>query len=97
MIALEAKEKKYDIAEHEKRLEVVIEKWDTVCRIIREEIPAVETLEAFLNLTGIPKTVEEIGIECDIPTAFKATKDMRKKYMLSMLLWDLGELENIRI
>lgn len=97
MVALEAKEKKYDIAEHEKRLEAVIQKWDTVCRIIREEIPAVETLEAFLNLTGIPKTVEEIGIECDIHTAFKATKDMRKKYMLSMLLWDLGELENIRI
>ena len=97
MISLEGKERKYDIIEHEKRLDIILRKWDKLREIICKEIPPVEDIEKFLDLIGIPKTIEEIGVECDIELAFKATKDMRKKYMLSMLLWDLGELDDLHM
>ena len=43
-----------------------------------------------LDKIGAPKTAKEIGIDCDLATTLKATKDIRDKYVLSRLLWDLG-------
>ena len=95
MIALEKKEQKYDVDKHEKRLEIIIEKWDTICKIIREEIPSKKQIERILDTIGAPKTIEELGIDCDVNMAFKATKDMRNKYVLSHLSWDLGVIDEI--
>ena len=40
---------------------------------------------------GMPTSMKEIGIdEKLLPTTFKATKDIRDKYVLSRLVWDLG-------
>ena len=93
MIALEAKEQKYSVDKHEARLEIILEKWDTLCRIIREEIPAQKEIAAILTRIDAPMTPAQIGIDCDLLTTFKATKDIRDKYVLSRLLWDLGLLE----
>lgn len=93
MIALEEKEQKYDPAKHEARLSVILEKWDTICQIIREEIPSQKEIAAILDQIGAPKTPAEIGIDCDLLTTFKATKDIRDKYVLSRLLWDLGLID----
>lgn len=92
MIALEEKEQKYSVEKHEKRLEVIIEKWDKICDIIREEIPTQKEIQDILDIIGAPKTAKEIGIDCDLKTTFKATKDIRDKYVLSRLMWDLGTL-----
>ena len=94
MIALEQKEQKYNVEKHEKRLENIIDKWQDICEVIRQECPTVEKIEYVLDLIGIPKTLAELGIDCDEFLAFKATKDIRDKYMLSRLLWDLGELDD---
>ena len=93
MIALEEKEQKYSVAKHQARLQVILEKWDTLCRIIREEIPSQKKIADILEQIDAPKTPAEIGIDCDLLTTFKATKDIRDKYVLSRLLWDLGLLE----
>lgn len=93
MIALEEKEQKYSATKHEARLQVILEKWDTLCRIIREEIPSQKEIAGILEQIDAPKTPAEIGIDCDLLTTFKATKDIRDKYVLSRLLWDLGLLE----
>jgi ATP-dependent helicase/nuclease subunit B len=55
-------------------------------------------LERLLKAIGAPCSVEEIGLSADIlrPT-FEATKDIRDKYVLSRLCWDLGILEDIQI
>ncbi len=95
MIALEEKEQKYSVEKHEKRLGIILEKWDEICEIIREEIPMQKEIERILETIGSPKTAKEIGIACDISTTLKATKDIRDKYVLSRLLWDLGEMEEI--
>lgn len=92
MIAQEEKEKKYDPARHRGRLDVILENWDKILEIIREEVPAPETLEALFDKTGMPKTPDELGIPDEITDmAFAATKDIRDKYVLSRLVWDLGE------
>lgn len=95
MIALEEKEQKYNKVKHAKRLEVIIEKWDKILEIIKEEIPKKAEIEGILTLIGAPKRIEEIGVEVDFSTLIKATKDVRDKYILSCLLWDLGVINEI--
>lgn len=93
MIALEEKEQKYSVEKHEKRLDVIIEKWNKIQKIIQEEIPTQKQIESILDKIGAPKTAQEIGIDCDLSMTLKATKDIRDKYVLSRLLWDLGLIE----
>lgn len=95
MIALEQKEQKYSVEKHGKRLDIILEKWEKICDIIREEIPTQKEIERILETIGAPKTAKEIGIDCDLKTTLKATKDIRDKYVLSRLLWDLGILEEM--
>lgn len=94
MIALEEKEQKYSVEKHAKRLDVIIEKWDKIQEIIQEEIPTQKQIESILDKIGAPKTAQEIGIDCDLSMTLKATKDIRDKYVLSRLLWDLGVIED---
>ena len=95
MITLEEKEKKYSVEAHKARLQVIIEKWDKICTIIRQEIPTQKQIEKLLQTIGLPTTPKEIGIDCDLALTLKATKDIRDKYVLSRLLWDIGEIETI--
>ena len=96
MIALEAKEKKYDLDKHAARLEVILEKWDDILRIIDEELPSVEEFEAILDSIEAPKTLEEIGLDSStLAMTLKSTKDIRDKYVLPRLLWDIGELDTV--
>ena len=93
MIDLEKAEKKYCKRKHKKRLEIILSKWERIKEIIKTEIPTAKTLENLFDLIGAPKTFTELGIDADIYFTFLATKDIRDKYVLSRLLWDLGETE----
>ena len=96
MIALEQKERKYDLAAHEVRLERIVANWDKLMQITREELPAAADVEKLLELIGAPKCFEDIGVDGSIlPMSFQTTKDIRDKYVLSRLLWDLGILEEL--
>ena len=96
MIALEEKEQKYDTKKHEKRLGCVIENFENILQIIYEEIPTLTETEELFVKTGLPTTLAEIGLDEEIlPMTFKATKDIRDKYVLSSMCWDLGILDEI--
>ena len=96
MIELESKEQKYNKVAHEKRLDFIIEKWDDILHIIEEELPASEEIEALLKQVGAPTCMEDIGLEQSILSmTFQSTKDIRDKYVLSRLCWDLGILEEM--
>ena len=96
MIALEKKEGKYDLSAHKKRLEVIISRWEDLMEIARQELPSSDQMERLLDLIGAPKTLDDIGVDGKIlPMAFRVTKDIRDKYVLSRLLWDLGVLEEL--
>ncbi|MBQ2705014.1 MAG: sn-glycerol-1-phosphate dehydrogenase [Clostridia bacterium] len=96
MIALEYKEKKYDRDKHKQRLEIIINNWQNILKIIDEELPTVTEFERLLKSIGLPTSLEEIGIpERELPLIIKCTKDIRDKYVLPRLLWDIGELDEV--
>lgn len=91
MIALEAKEKKYDPALHALRLEKILSGWQEIQEIVRQEIPDNAVLNKMLDTVGIPDNLQSIGIaDSLLPTILRCTKDIRDKYVLSRLVWDLG-------
>ena len=96
MIALEEKEHKYDVELHQKRLDLILEKWDEILTIIEAELPSSAQIEKILDDIEAPKTPEEIGLgDTSLELTFKATKDIRDKYVLSRLAWDLGVIEEL--
>ena len=96
MIALEAKEGKYDAEKHALRLEWILENWDALCRIMDEELPSFDRICQLLQTIDAPDSLQDIGIDDGlIPTIFACTKDIRDKYVLSRLCWDLGILDEI--
>ena len=95
MIALEQKEKKYDVSAHKARLEIILSHWEEIMEIIRKELPTAAEVEKLLDVIGAPKTLEDIGVDAPFSMIFRATKDIRDKYVLSRFLWDLGILEEI--
>lgn len=96
MIALEEKEQKYSVESHKKRIDVIIEKWNEILKIIDQELPEVSNLEKLFNNVGLPKTMKEIGIDDEnLPMTFKSAKDIRDKYVLPRLCWDLGIIDEI--
>lgn len=96
MIALEEKEQKYSIENHKKRFEIIAQKWDKIQNIIVEELPSTDKIQALYSKVGLPETMAEIGLDEEIlPLTFKAAKDIRDKYVLPRLCWDLGIINEI--
>lgn len=96
MIELEAKEQKYNLEKHKVRLDAILEHWEDIVDVMEEELPEAQQLEQLLLALNAPKTVEEIGQENELlPLVFMATKDIRDKYVLSRLAWDLGMIEEL--
>ena len=92
IIALENKEEKYDRQKCASRLDIIIENWDKILKIIDEELIPCDELEALFKKIGHPTTPYEIGeSENSAAAAFAHTSDIRDKYILSRLLYDIGE------
>ena len=96
MIALEKKEQKYNKSTHPQRLQKILDNWDAIITIVNEELPTADTLETLLDTIGAPKTLHELGTDEALwPEIFAATKDIRDKYVLARLCWDLGIMEEV--
>ena len=87
---MEALHKKYDRELHHVRFARIAEKWDEIVRIIDEELPSLEMLDALYQMLHLPIEPPEDGI---LKMTVKAGKDIRDKYVLPRLLWDLGVLD----
>lgn len=93
MIAGEAKEKKYDSTKHAARLEDILSHWEEILSLIGQ-LPSAAVLEQFYREIGHPLSCKEYGLsDGEIRFAFTAAKDIRDKYVLGRLLWDLGLLD----
>ncbi|MBO4284390.1 MAG: sn-glycerol-1-phosphate dehydrogenase [Clostridia bacterium] len=91
MIAAEARDGKYDPVKHEARLGILLDNWQEIQTIVREEIPRANEIRSLLASIGAPTTPEGIGQKrSELPLTFAATRDVRDKYVLSRLVWDLG-------
>ncbi len=96
MISLEEKEQKYDLDKHRARFQVIVNNWDNIKQIMDDELPSYAYMKNLFQKLGMPTTMKEIGLNENIlPMTFKATKDIRDKYVLSRLCWDLGICDEI--
>lgn len=96
MIALERTEGKYDVRRHAVRLDTVLESWPQILQIIGEELPPAAELEALLDRLEAPKALSGLGVDDGLlPVVFCCTRDIRDKYVLSRLAWDLGVTEEL--
>ena len=96
MITQEKKERKYDKSTHPARFQKIADNWDTILKIIEEELPSAAELSRIMDVIGISKDLNTIGVDTECARlTFKATKDIRDKYVLSRLAWDLGILDEL--
>ena len=96
MIELEKKEGKYRKDTHEARFRLIAEKWEEILQILREELPDYKELCKLMDTVGISRDLTTIGVDSEVARiTFRATKDIRDKYVLSRLAWDLGILEEL--
>lgn len=96
LIELEKKEGKYDRQKHRARLDIIIDSWQEILRIISEELPETSYIVELLKLIDAPVKAGDIGLSrWEVRDTFIITKDIRDKYIASRLLWDLGMLEEV--
>ena len=96
MIELEKKEGKYRKDTHEARFRLIETNWEAILRILKEELPTKEELCKLMDAVGISRDLMTIGVDSDIAKmTFRASKDIRDKYVLSRLAWDLGILDEL--
>ena len=75
--------------------ERILVNWDRI-RAIIGELPSSEELEAYMKSIGHPTSFGEIGVSAeDADWAFRMAKDIRDKYVLGRLLWELGMPDGI--
>ena len=96
MIAQEQKERKYDKSTHPARFQKIADNWKTILKIMEEELPTADELAKIMDTIGISKDLNTIGVDAECAKlTFKATKDIRDKYVLSRIAWDLGILDEL--
>ena len=96
MIALESKEGKYNKDTHKARFDLITKNWDRILQIIQEELPSSAQFQKIMDTVGIPTDLNTLDVDIDCAKqTFRATKDIRDKYVLSRLAWDLGILEEL--
>ncbi|HHT65417.1 MAG TPA: sn-glycerol-1-phosphate dehydrogenase [Clostridiales bacterium] len=91
---LEQKEGKYDKRKHALRLEQILQHWDDILAAIQQELPEQSEIVELLEEIGAPSSPAALGFSTElVRRTFHATKDIRDKYSVSRLLWDIGELD----
>ena len=97
VIAAEAREGKHDWTRYQARIERIERNWDEIQRVIADEIPPYEYALSIMQAAGGPTSAEEIGESREsVEDALVASQEIRDKYVLSRLLWDLGLLEEAK-
>ena len=87
---------RYDAGKHAARLHNLVSRWPEILRIIDEELPAYEAVLSLLRRIGAPTVPADFGLDnADAPKVFAMTRDIRDKYILSTLAFDLGILDTI--
>ena len=95
MIDQEKKEQKYKKSAHPVRFALIAKNWDKIQDILNQ-LPSSQEIAKILNVIGISTDVHDLGIDKEtLKLTFLATKDIRNKYVLSHLAWDMGVLDEL--
>lgn len=95
VIEMEQKAKKNDTEGRLKRLQVMEAHWDEIIALLNE-LPVSETVSGLLKELGAPGTPSEIGVDKEIlRNTLLYCKEIRARYTILQMLWDLGMLEEL--
>ncbi|GAB4112772.1 MAG: hypothetical protein Kow00103_03070 [Candidatus Caldatribacteriota bacterium] len=96
IIEQEIKARKNSLEQHRKRIQLIEEKWPEIIKIMDQMAPTVETIEK--NLQKVEAPVNPTQIDIDAETFYHSLiygKEVRSRYGILQLLWDLGLLEEL--
>ena len=94
VISMEEQSKKNSLDKHKERIKIIKEKWPEIIKLIDNLIPDVTTIEKTLKEMGAPTNPIEIGIDSEtFLNALIYGKEIRNRYTILQLLWDLGLLK----
>ncbi len=94
IIAMERKARKNDRDGRMQRARILTEHWDEILSIIDTTLPSYEQLYTLMKQVGAPTHPRQIGIsDGDVIDAFICSRDIRDKYLVSSLLWDIGYMD----
>lgn len=94
VIALEKKAGKNNIELALKRIDIIENKWPEIQSVIRQELPKSEDVVHILKSVNAAYRPEQVGIDDQMTKdSLILAKEVRVRYGLLQLLWDLGLLE----
>ena len=84
-------------AVHEKRLQNLLDQWDQVIAAIREELPPAGEIQRKMEQMGMPTKPQDLFYDQTAARrAYIGSREIRDKYLLSSMLWDLGLMKDER-
>ena len=94
VIEIERRVGKHDPVKHAQRLERIIANWDELTRVMDEELPDLNSIVNLMKALQEPTLPRTLGLsDGEVISALKCSQEIRDKYILSRLLWDLGLLD----
>ena len=94
LLKLERKARKNDCQGRLRRAERIVAAWEDILTLL-EALPSYEEAKELMCRIGMPTSHREIGLTAeDVVDAFVCSRDIRDKYLLSSLIWDLGYMED---
>lgn len=96
VIEHEKTEKKNDPSQVKERLITIEKQAEVIKRTIEELVPSLEMVQEVLKELDAPVNPLELGIDRDmVSDSIMVAKEVRNRYTLLQLLWDLGLLEEM--
>lgn len=93
LVELEKREHKYHPAPHVTRLERILAHWPKILEVL-DDLPDYARLEETLEACGAPLSVEGLKVtEPCLTDVIRHAGDIRDKYVITRLLFDLGKLD----
>ena len=94
ILKIEESARKNDPDGRRTRAKRVIAAWDELLALMEKELPSYTEMAEYMKGLGMPTKPEEIGLSRqDVLDAFVCSRDIRNKYILSSMIWDIGYME----
>ena len=93
VLALEQQAGKNDLNAHKLRMEKVIARWDQIQEVL-QQAPSAGQVRKLLEEVGGPTQPEQVELSPEtVLDSIKYAKEIRARYTVLQLLWDLGLLQ----
>lgn len=98
IIELEERVQKNSIEKYNKRIQIIKSKWNDIIRTIKKIVPSSKEIEAILQKVDAPINPLQVGVDSNtILNSIIFAKEIRSRYTVLQLLWDLGLLEEFAL